>query len=100
MIKKISPKKAKKMMNEDVIVLDVRSPMEFSMGHVENAVLLPVGAIGNKVENIIEDKQQTILVYCASGSRSHMAAQILNAMGYENIYDFGGIMSWQYELVS
>lgn len=44
-------------------------------------------------------KDSKILVYCRSGNRSATAAKILISMGYTNVYDFGGINDWAYEVV-
>lgn len=44
-------------------------------------------------------KEKKILVYCRSGSRSRGAAKVLIDMGYTNVHDFGGIMSWTYDKV-
>jgi len=97
---KISAKEAKTIIDsEDVIILDVRTEEEFNIGHIENAVLLPVTDIKSKAEEVLTDKDAKILVYCRSGNRSATAAKDLIAMGYTNIIDFGGINSWPYEIV-
>ena len=98
--KKISAEDAKKIIDsEDVIVLDVRTPEEYTEGHIENAVLLPVTDIKDKADEVLTDKDAKILVYCRSGNRSATASKELIEMGYTDVYDFGGIMSWPYEIV-
>ncbi len=98
--KKISAEEAKTIIdNEDVIILDVRTPEEYNSGHIENAVLLPVTEIPDKAEAVLADKEAKILVYCRSGNRSATAAKDLIKMGYTNVYDFGGINDWPYEIV-
>lgn len=98
--KKISAEEAKKIMDsEEIIVLDVRTLEEYSSAHIENAVLLPVTEIAAKAEEALPDKDAKILVYCRSGNRSATAARELINMGYTNVYDFGGINSWPYEVV-
>jgi len=97
---KINSEEAKKMMDsEEVIVLDVRTQAEYAEGHIENAVLLPVDEISAKAEEDIKDKDAKILVYCRSGNRSATAAKNLISMGYTNVYDFGGIIDFPYEIV-
>lgn len=97
---KISSKEAKEMMDsEEVIVLDVRTQAEYAEGHIENSVLLPVDDISAKAEEVIKDKDAKILVYCRSGNRSAAAAKNLISMGYANVYDFGGINDFPYEIV-
>lgn len=98
--KKISAQDAKSIIDsEDVIILDVRTPEEYNSGHIENAVLLPVTEITDKAEEVLPDKDAKILVYCRSGNRSATAAKDLINMGYTNVFDFGGINSWPYDVV-
>ncbi len=98
--KKISPEEAKEIIeSEDVIILDVRTQEEYNGGHIENAVLLPVNDISSKAEEVLTDKDAKILVYCRSGNRSATASKQLIKMGYTDVYDFGGISTWPYEIV-
>ena len=96
---RISQHQAKEMMSGDTIILDVREPSEFSGGHIESAQSIPLSLIDQSIEKIVTDKKKPILVYCHSGARSNMAVRILANLGYQNLYDFGGIMSWQYGIV-
>lgn len=98
----ISAKEAKKMMdeNEDIIILDVRTEDEYQEGHIEGAILIPDNEITEKAEDILADKSETILVYCRSGRRSANASKELSDLGYTNIYDFGGINDWEYDVVT
>lgn len=97
----ISAEKAKEIIDteEDEIVLDVRTEEEYNEGHIKGAVLLPDNEIKEKVEAVIPDKSKSVLVYCRSGRRSAAAAKELIDMGYTNVFDFGGIMDWNYEIV-
>jgi phage shock protein E len=73
-------------------VIDVRSKLEFWLGHLPGAVCIPVGGMGPRLAERPEiAKQSRILVYCASGARSAMAASELRALGYKNVVDGGGI---------
>ena len=95
---RISAEEAKQMMveNNHVIILDVRTPEEYEAKHIPGAVLVPNETITNQ-EIVGLGKEDTILVYCRSGNRSRQAAEKLIAMGYQHVYDFGGINTWQYE---
>lgn len=96
----ITPESAKIMMEESsVIILDVRTPEEYNEGHIEGAILIPDYEILETAEKILTDKNQTILVYCRSGNRSRKAANNLLYLGYQNVYDFGGIIDWPFEIV-
>ncbi len=97
---KIDAEKAKKMMEEEVIVVDVRTEEEYSEAHIEGALLLTLDQIDSQAEKVIPDKDKTYLIYCRSGSRSSQAAEQLVGMGYTDIYDFGGIIDWPYNTVS
>lgn len=97
----IDAKEAKRIIDGgDVIILDVRTFEEFGAGYIPDAFNLPLGTVKEGIDKIINDKQATILVYCRSGNRSKVAARELTEMGYENVYDFGGIVDWPYEIVN
>ena len=97
---KITPQEARHMISRGgVIILDVRTRREYDEGHIKDAVLLPGNEIADNVKNVIADKNQTILVYCRSGARSARASRTLIDMGYEKIYDLGGIENWTGEIV-
>ncbi len=99
--RKINAADAKAMIDSDesLIILDVREQSEYDAGHIEGAVLLPSGSVSVMAAEVLPDKDQTILVYCRSGNRSKTAANTLLEMGYTQVYDFGGIIDWPYEVV-
>ena len=87
------------MDTQEVIVLDVREQSEYDSGHIPGAVLLPVGSIDEETAAaVIPEKDSTVLVYCRSGNRSKTASSTLAGLGYTNIYEFGGINTWPYEI--
>ena len=96
----ITQEKAKEMMDtQDVIVLDVREQDEFDAGHIPGAVLLPVGTITKATAaSVIPETDSVVLVYCRSGNRSKTASKALADLGYTNVYEFGGINTWPYEV--
>ena len=97
---KLSAEEAYEMMaSQEVVVVDVRTREEYDGGHIENAVLVPNESIGSEMPEALPDKEATLLVYCRSGRRSKDAAQKLLALGYQSVYDFGGVIDWPYELV-
>lgn len=97
----ITAEEAKAIMDsqEDYILLDVREQKEYEAGHIEGAVLIPYGSIGELAENALPDRDRTILVYCRSGRRSAIAAEELAKLGYTDVRDFGGIIDWPYDVV-
>jgi len=98
----ISQEAAKEMMDtQDVIILDVRETDEYNAGHIVNAVLLPVGTITEaSASAVIPEKDSVVLVYCRSGNRSKTASAALVELGYTNVYEFGGINTWEYSMES
>ena len=96
----ITQEAAKEMMDtQEVLILDVREQHEYDSGHISGAVLLPVGTITkDTAAAVIDDLDTVVLVYCRSGNRSKTASQALVDLGYTNIYEFGGINTWPYEI--
>ena len=82
------------------IILDVRTPEEFSEKHILGAINVPNETIGKEEISELPDKEQLFLVYCRSGNRSKQASEKLAALGYTNIVEFGGINDWPGETVS
>ena len=100
--RQISQAEAKQMMADDptLVILDVRRQDEYDAGHIPGAILIPNESIGTAPPPELPDKEQTILIYCRSGNRSKQAAQKLANMGYTNIYEFGGINTWDGEITT
>ena len=78
--------------------MDVRELEEYDEGHIPGAILIPYTKIEAQAEDVLTDKDQLILVYCRSGNRSKTASQALADLGYTNVYEFGGIKSWPYDV--
>jgi len=98
MYKNINFEQAKQMIdNEKVLILDVRTEEEFITGHITNAVNIPVDELEYRLSEL-NDKCQTILVYCKSGARSVIASEILASANFENVYNIGGVVDWPYGL--
>lgn len=97
----IDAAKAKEMIDAGgVLVVDVRTRTEFESGYIPDAYNVPLDQIENGFKNVTQNKDDVILVYCRSGNRSKVAARQLTEMGYTNVYDFGGIISWPYDIVA
>ena len=84
---------------KDFVLLDVRTPEEYEEGHIEGAFNIPLKELAYEVENEIPNVETTIYLYCRSGVRVITAGHILYDLGYENVYNMGGILSWPYEIV-
>ena len=85
----------------DYLILDVREEDEYNSGHIPGATLFPVGSIDEQTaQQLIPDKDTLLLVYCRSGNRSKTAAAALAELGYTQVYEFGGINDWPYDIES
>jgi len=95
-IKKISSKEANKIIkdNKDMIILDVRTPDEFKGRHIEGAQNVDYNSENFAEELDKLDKNKKYLVYCRSGNRSGKALLIMEKIGFSEVYDFGGIITW------
>ena len=100
--RQITQEEAARIMEEEegYILLDVRTEEEYDEGHIPGAVNLPNEDIGADAPPELPDRDRTILVYCRSGRRSKEAAGKLAALGYTDVREFGGIMTWTGEIVS
>jgi phage shock protein E len=67
------------------VIIDVRSPAEFEGGHVDGAINLPLDRFVDGYARVAPDKQQLVVLYCASGARSEQAVQYLAAQGYGQV---------------
>lgn len=78
----------------DAVFLDVREPNEWNLGHVPGAVHIPRGQLEGRIEGAV-DRGQRVVVYCAGGSRSALAADTLQQMGYGRVASLrGGFRGW------
>lgn len=98
----ISQEEAMEMMQKDDghVIVDVRRQDEYDQGHIPRAILIPNETIDTEMPEELPDKEQIILIYCRRGNRSKEAAQKLFDMGYDNVYEFGGINTWTGEIVT
>lgn len=77
-------------------LLDVREKNEWDEGHIPGAVHVPRGYLELRVENTVPDKDKPVVLYCAGGVRSVLAARTLKEMGYQNVTSIlGGFTAWK-----
>jgi len=84
----------------DVLLLDVRTPEEYRQGHIPGSINLPLDRLQSGLSNVLPDKQARVFVYCLSGSRSQSACSYMSRVGYEQVTNIGGIMSWRGPVVT
>jgi rhodanese-related sulfurtransferase len=79
---------------EKITLLDIREANEWNLGHIPNAVYLSRGVLETSIEARVP-RDATLVLYCASGNRSALAAVTLGEMGYENVASMaGGFRDW------
>ena len=82
---------------ERIVYLDVREPNEWNLGRIPGAVFLPRGQLESKIEELVQ-RDARIVIYCARGNRSALAADTMQQMGYENVASMsGGFQQWAME---
>lgn len=97
-IKEIDAKEVKRRVDkkEDMFLIDVRARDESSDGHIPGAELIPRGFLDMRIENVTTDRSAPIVVYCAGGTRSALAAKTLQELGYEHVESMaGGFAAWK-----
>ncbi|PAE16738.1 hypothetical protein CHH91_07405 [Virgibacillus sp. 7505] len=78
---------------EDVVILDVREPAEYTFGHIPGAVSIPLGELEDRMDEISKDKE--IYVVCRTGSRSDLASKQMEEKGFKNIKNaVQGMVEW------
>jgi muramoyltetrapeptide carboxypeptidase len=95
-ITELSPDEARERQERDasLVFLDVREPNEWNLGHVPGAVHIPRGMMETKIEQAVP-RDREVVIYCASGNRSALAADTLRQMGYEKVSSMaGGWRDW------
>ncbi len=96
-IKSIDIDEARRMLEKPgTVLLDVRESDEWRQGHIPQAVGIPRGFLELRVEEKVPDHKTPVILQCASGTRSLLAARSLREMGYENLYNLtGGFNAWK-----
>jgi rhodanese-related sulfurtransferase len=95
-IEEVTPEQVRDMQarGDRVVYLDVREPNEWNLGRLPHAIHLPRGHLEGKVEALV-DRNQKVVVYCARGNRSALAALTMKQMGYADVTSMArGFMGW------
>lgn len=97
--KEISAEEVHEILDEDILIIDVRTKEEYVKSHIKNSMNIFVDNI-SMITHYNIPKDRKIIVYCNSGTKSYTAANALIALGYSNVYDMEGIEEWDYDLES
>jgi len=85
------------LIGDGVAIVDVREADEWAQGHLPGAKHVPRGYLESRIEGVVPDRSQRVVLYCASGNRSALAARTLgHDLGYEQVESMtGGITLWK-----
>ncbi|MBM4377338.1 MAG: rhodanese-like domain-containing protein [Deltaproteobacteria bacterium] len=90
---KSSSEEARRLVDAGAMLLDVRSPAEFSSGHIDGAKNIPVDELSSRISEV-GPKEKPVVVYCRSGARSGSATRVLRGAGFTQVYDLGSMSAW------
>jgi len=96
-IKQIDIDEARRMLEQPgTVLVDVRESDEWRQGHIPQAVGIPRGFLELRIEEKVPDHKSPVILQCASGTRSLLAARALRELGYDNVYNLtGGFNAWK-----
>ena len=93
-VKQVTAAEAMRDADEDTVFFDCREANEWNLGHIPNAVFIPRGTMETKVEAAIP-RDRKVIIYCATGNRSALAADTMQQMGYTNVASMAdGFRGW------
>jgi len=85
----------KQAQGEDLVVVDVREDGEWKAGHLPGSLHLSRGVLEGRAHAVLPDPATPVVLYCGGGSRSALAADVLQVMGYTNVASMaGGWRAW------
>lgn len=90
-LRQVPAAKARELLANNALLIDVRSSEEFATSHVKGALNLPLEQIQRRIDSIEPDHSRPILVHCLSGTRSAMACRILRGFGYSEVHNLGSL---------
>jgi rhodanese-related sulfurtransferase len=95
-VREISVDETLVRMTENAVLIDVREDNEFNAGHAKDAVHLGRGVIERDIVENFPDKDTELILYCGGGFRSALSADMLQKMGYKNVWSIaGGWKAWK-----
>jgi sulfur-carrier protein adenylyltransferase/sulfurtransferase len=96
-IAEVDPSEVQPLINNGVAIIDVREGEEFAAGHLPGAKHVPRGYLESRIDNAVPDRSQRVILYCASGQRSALAAHTLtDELGFKQVESMtGGITLWK-----
>lgn len=90
----VSQKEAERLIEQGATLIDVRDPIEYKRDHIEGAINIPSDEAEEKFTKLFM-KDESLILYCQSGGRSENVMEILESLGYTNVYNLGSISNWK-----
>jgi rhodanese-related sulfurtransferase len=95
-IDEVDPSEVRELAGEGIALIDVRETEEWDVGHLPGAKHVPRGYLESRIDAAVPDRSQRVILYCASGNRSALAANTLEELGFEHVESMtGGITLWK-----
>ena len=85
----VAPKVVAALLPQNPKIIDVRTVEEYQAGHLAQAINIPLADLGRKIGRHVPDKENPILLHCASGMRSAAGRKALEQLGYGNVHNLG-----------
>lgn len=95
-VRKVGPAELTQMQHDGATVIDVREREDSNQGTFPGAVAIPRGVLELNIDQVTTDKDKPLVLYCGGGSRSALAALMLQKMGFRNVHSLaGGFKGWK-----
>jgi len=96
-VDEVDPSEVRELLDEGVAIVDVRETEEFAAGHLPGAKHVPRGHLESRIDGAVPDRSQRVILYCASGNRSALAAHTLeHELGFDHVESMtGGYTLWK-----
>jgi len=96
-VTEVDPSEVKPLVGNGVPIIDVREGEEFAIAHLPGAKHVPRGYLESRIDNAVKDRKQRVILYCATGQRSALAAHtLMTELGFEDVVSMtGGITLWK-----
>ena len=84
--------------DKSIKLIDVRTRLEFSEGHIPHSVNIPLDTLESRLAKSLPNKDAKIFVVCYSGARAKTAVSELKKVGYTQVFNIGGVSTWKHEM--
>lgn len=90
-IGRVSTQKARSLLLQGAVIVDVRSTVEFASNALPGTVNVPLESISTQIARVVPRKDSPVLLHCQSGGRSGIATRILRSQGYHQAFNLGSL---------